>query len=255
MTTRKDLDIIATSYHVRRNPQTLISQLMKRKQSFLLRQNNYMTTIIHGHKEIAFPNRHEGGFKINQLWVFRSVKKDAVAFLKANPGYSMPEKLPVNRYNYDCTATDDELTGTDINSAYWTIAFKIGVISGRTYNLAGAEEYKVVRLAALAVLGKDKPFLRYEKGSKVRNEYVIVKDGVEGLQNLYRAIRYTCYLHMDAIAKMLGNDFESYKTDCIYYKDTPENRAIVHDYLSKEGFSFKQLVHESKISEDDDKQS
>lgn len=247
MTTRKDLQIVETDFRVRNNPKVLIAQLIKRKKDFLLRENSYMTTVIHNNKEIAFPNRSENGFKISQLWVFRSVKNDAKSFLANNPDFSMPKKLPTNRFNYDCDVTDDNLTGTDINSAYWTIAYKMGIISQRTYTLAGADDFKVVRLAALAVLGKDKPFLKYEKGKPLKNEYVVIKDPVAGLQDLYRAIRYTCYLHMDAIAELLGNDFECYKTDCIYYKDTPKNRKIVHNYLSKEGFSFKQLVYDNKI--------
>lgn len=246
MTTRSDLQIIETDFRIRSNPQVLIAQLIKRKKDFLLRQNSYMTTVIHNNKEIAFPNRKEDGFKISQLWVFRSVKNDAKAFLQRNPDFKLPTKLPTNKFNYECSVSkDDELTGTDINSAYWTIAYKLGVISERTYQLAGADEFKVVRLAALAVLGKDKPFQKYEKGIVKKNDYVILKEPVAGLQDLYKAIRYTCYLHMDAIAKMLGNDFECYKTDCIYYKDTPENRKLVHNYLSSEGFTFKQLVYQS----------
>lgn len=252
MTTRKDLQIVETDFRVRNNPKVLIKQLIKRKKDFLLRQNSYMTTVIHNNKEIAFPNRTESGFKISQLWVFRSVKNDAKSFLAQNPEFTLPKKLPTNRFNYDCEVTNDNLTGTDINSAYWTIAYKMGIISKRTYELAGADDFKVVRLAALAVLGKDKPFVKYEKGKEIKNDYVIVKDPVAGLQDLYKAIRYTCYLHMDAIANLLGNDFECYKTDCIYYVDKPKNRKLVHNYLTKEGFTFKQLVYEKNILKEEE---
>jgi hypothetical protein len=41
---------------------------------------------------------------------------------------------------------------------------------------------------------------------------------------------------------MLKDDFESWKTDCIYYRDTPENRKIVHNYFEEREMLFKQLV-------------
>lgn len=49
---------------------------------------------------------------------------------------------------------------------------------------------------------------------------------------------------MNQLAKILGDEFEAYRTDCIYYRDTLDNRKIVHDYLSKNGFDFKQLVYD-----------
>lgn len=244
MTTKKELDIVATKYQVRSNPKVLIKRLISKQKDFFLRENSFMVTVIYNHKEIAFPNRKADGFKINQLWVFRSVKLDAIRFLNENPDFELPKKLPTNRYNYDCDIDDSELTGTDINSAYWNIALKLGVISENTFKMAGLDEYKVVRLAALAVLGKHKPFHRYERGVLVRNSPLIIKEPHEKLQDIYRAIRYTCYQIMDKLAVMLGNDFECYKTDCIYYRDTPENRKLVHDFLSSEGFTFKQLIRE-----------
>ena len=36
--------------------------------------------------------------------------------------------------------------------------------------------------------------------------------------------------------------FESWKTDCIYYRDTPENRQIVHNYFEEREMLFKQLI-------------
>jgi hypothetical protein len=40
----------------------------------------------------------------------------------------------------------------------------------------------------------------------------------------------------------LGKDFEAYRTDCIYYRDTMENRKKVYAYLDERGFEYKQLV-------------
>ena len=43
-----------------------------------------------------------------------------------------------------------------------------------------------------------------------------------------------------------------YRTDCIYYRDTLDNRKIVHDYLFKNGFEFKQLVYDEVDTENED---
>ena len=56
-------------------------------------------------------------------------------------------------------------------------------------------------------------------------------------------IRYRCYQMMNEIAQILGNEFEAYRTDCIYYRDTKENRELVQNYLKEHGFDFKQLVY------------
>jgi hypothetical protein len=46
---------------------------------------------------------------------------------------------------------------------------------------------------------------------------------------------------MNKLRKMLGEDFLAYKTDCIYYIDTPENREKVRDYFTQNDLTFKQL--------------
>jgi hypothetical protein len=48
------------------------------------------------------------------------------------------------------------------------------------------------------------------------------------------------------MASMLGEDFICYKTDCIYYKDTPKNREIVQVYLDSVDMEWKQLVEPEK---------
>jgi hypothetical protein len=47
---------------------------------------------------------------------------------------------------------------------------------------------------------------------------------------------------------MLGEEFDCYKTDCIYYRDTEVNRKIVHDYFEEREMLFKQLVYSSMDS-------
>jgi hypothetical protein len=47
---------------------------------------------------------------------------------------------------------------------------------------------------------------------------------------------------MGELSMVLGKDFEAYRTDCIYYRDTMENRKKVYAYLDERGFEYKQLV-------------
>ena len=115
-----------------------------------------------------------------------------------------------------------------------------GVITQRTY-LRGLEiKDKSLRLAALANLASSKEY-QVIRGGEITDETVVLKyDPV--LQRIYNNIRYACYGHMAEMAKLLGDDFICYKTDCIYYRDTPENREKVHTYLDSVGLDWKQLV-------------
>ena len=47
---------------------------------------------------------------------------------------------------------------------------------------------------------------------------------------------------MSQIKKKLGRDFLCYKTDCIYYIDTKDNRAIVKQFFEEKDLFMKQLV-------------
>jgi hypothetical protein len=88
-------------------------------------------------------------------------------------------------------------------------------------------------------MGKGKDYFVIKEG-KVTNE--VAKIGYdEDMDNLYKAIRYTCFKYMQILKKMLGDDFICYRTDCIYYVDIPENRKMVRDYLKEQDMSMKQL--------------
>ena len=66
------------------------------------------------------------------------------------------------------------------------------------------------------------------------------------MQKVYNNIRYICYEHMMIMAKMLGEDFICYKTDCIYYRDTPANRDMIQTYLDTVSLEWKQLIEPDK---------
>jgi hypothetical protein len=43
------------------------------------------------------------------------------------------------------------------------------------------------------------------------------------------------------LSMMLGDDFDSWKVDCIYYRDSPQNRKIVTEYFIAKDMLYKQL--------------
>ena len=60
-------------------------------------------------------------------------------------------------------------------------------------------------------------------------------------KKIFKYIRLVCFNMMHDLSKKLGPDFDCWKTDCIYYRDTPENRKLVQDYFIIKNMDFKQL--------------
>lgn len=242
---KEQLDVTQQVFKKNANPEILLERLKKTKQDFLYRKTNHMVSIIADGVEYIYKPRvktNDIHFPPNQLWIFNAVKKDAIAFLQSNPNFELPQKLPVNVTNYEYDDSYGEITGTDVNSAYWVIAFNMGVISEKLFLACNKPSHKVVRLASLAVLGRVFTYEKYVGG--VKSDSFIVESQDARLKTLYKSIRYKCYEMMGELAIMLGKDFEAYRTDCIYYRDTKENRIKVYDYLKARNFEFKQLVYE-----------
>lgn len=229
-----------------KNPNILIDQLKKQRKSFYVRQTKNVTTIICDGVETNFTNYSEKPlFPINQLFIFKMVTDDAYRWLKMNPDYPCNQKLPTNAYNFDYDLDNGTLTGTDISSAYWYIAHKIGVISNKTFVKLLDPKFKTTKLASLAVLGRQMVYDEYVDG-EILPEKVVLRDKNASLVAIYRHIRYECYRHMIEMSMLLGRNFFCYKTDCIYYRDTQENKKIVYDYLESQGFDFNQVVYDDE---------
>ena len=234
--------IVESRFQPSANPKMILNRLVKKGETFVYRETKFMTQIVYQGVETIYKSRDTKSFPANKLFIFKMVKNDAMKFLEKNPNWEVPEKYPVNQTNYDYDASYGVITGTDINSAYWVIAHKLGVISDNTYTKAQGNDWKVIRLAALAVLGRSVAYQEYIGGVKQKNPIVVPSEDPR-ISLLYRSIRYKCFEMMTAIAELLGNDFEAYRTDCIYYRDTEDNRRKVYEYLDAEGFSYKQLEY------------
>ena len=168
------------------------------------------------------------------------VQSDVNKFLKINPYIDIPPKVNTIEYNYKYNDDIGKITATDLDHAFWRIAYVKGYITKKTYEKGLPSIGKAIRLASLSVLGRGKKFDKYVDG--VFKEKIEVKKSDTTLQKVYVDIRYSCYYMMYELSQLLGEDFDCWKTDCIYYRDTPENRKIVHNYFEEREMLFKQLV-------------
>jgi hypothetical protein len=211
------------------------------KATGLIKKGVFTDEIVWGNYSYIIPKlnkKKQSSFK-RGMFLFGMVKKDVKEYLKENE-VRLPKRYGQIEFNEDLEWDEDgRITGTDLNHAYWRIAFNLGIISGRTYERGLKDEFKEVRLAALSTLGGKKKYNKIENGLITDNYFII--EGDEELRKVYTLIRYTCYRYMSIIKKKLGKDFICYKTDCIYYLDTKENRKLVNDFFNEKDLLMKQL--------------
>jgi hypothetical protein len=216
-------------------------RLVGGKHSFLIRKGSEVNQIIHGknHYLFATPNRN---FPKNKLFLFKKVSDDVKKYLSQNSIIDLPPKKNTQDFNLEYDVNNGVITGTDLDHAYWRIAYVKGYISKNTYEHGIKDERsKSIRLATLGVLGTEQKFDRYENGEYV--ETIIHRRENKLMKTVYKDIRYTCFYMMYEIALMLGEDFESWNTDCIYYRDSKKNREIVNSFFDMHNMLFKQLTY------------
>ena len=219
----------------------ILQRLKKTRADAYYRRGSFSDEIIWEGRKFLFPSGKATAK--TGMWVFRSVSRDVKAYAT---GRRVRESsaLPVNMWNDKLRKFRGKITGTDVDHAYWRIAYQEGVISMKTYQRGLEIKDKSLRLAALANLASSKEY-QIIRGGVITDETVVLRhDPVH--KRIYNNIRYACYAHMAEMAKLLGEDFICYKTDCIYYKDRPENREKVQTYLDSVGLDWKQLVEPQK---------
>lgn len=215
------------------------NKLVKGKGDFLIRFGSECNELIFDNAHNVFATKNKN-FDSKLLCLFNMVQTDVKNFLNINPYIDIPPKVNTIEFNYSYNDQIGTLTATDLDHAFWRIAYVKGYITKKTYEKGLPSSGKAIRLASLSVLGRGKKFDRYVNGKYV--ETVVMKKPDALLQKVYVDIRYSCYYMMYELSKILGDDFECWKTDCIYYRDTPENRKIVHNYFEEREMIFKQLV-------------
>lgn len=224
--------------HIKGCHKRAVSKLQKAKKNFLLREGTDCCELIVDGTCYVFSTSTR--FPISKLFMFNMVRRDAMAFLEAHENVFLPDEYPTAYYNEDYDDENGKIIGFDINHAYWRIAYNLGIISENTYRKGLGSDCKAVRLAALSTLGRKKAFKQFEKGGQL-DEYLITQEKHDDLSRLYTLIRFTCFEMMYEASEILGEDFDAWKTDCIYFRDTEENRSAMNEFFSSKGLTYKIL--------------
>jgi len=228
----------------KRVPMTrMYTNLVEGKGDFLIRRGSECNELIFDGNHNIYATQSKN-FPSNKIFLFNLVSANAKKFLETNPFIELPPKKPVTFYSYTYNLEKGTLTGTDLDHAYWRIAYVKGYISKKTYNYGLDDTAKPLRLATLSVLGREKVFEKWEQGEYVEN--IVLKPKDEQLRMVYADIRYSCFYMMYELSLLLDKDFFCWKTDCIYYRNTPNNIKIVQDYFNEREMLWKQLFYDDK---------
>jgi hypothetical protein len=221
----------------------IMRRMSVEKSDGYIRSGTFSSEVVWGNTSFIFPiaaKKKHSEFK-KGMFLFGMVRKDAKNFLAKGIKFKLPKRNPSVEYNMKyVNGYDGAITATDLNHAYWRIAYNLGIITKHAYIKGLEVDSKATRLAALSTLGSSKKYFIIKNGD-VTNEMITV-GGDEQLAKLYTYIRYTCFKMMKDVKKMLGDDFLGYKVDCIYYVKSKENIALVRNYFKEKGLVMKQLV-------------
>lgn len=203
----------------------------------MYRENLFGSELIWGDYRYMFPNA-KGKKSMKDLFIFSMVRRDAMNYLKKNKVKDSGWASSIT-YNSKVNLSARKMIGTDIDGAYWSIAYKMGIITENTYSRGLLVKQKHLLLASLSSLGRDKRYTIVSDG-KFTGDTVIIK-GNDQLKLLYKKIRYACFGYMKKLARIIGNDFVAYKTDCIYYLYSLENVRKVKTFLEAEDIDYKMV--------------
>lgn len=226
----------------------LLEKLKRRKANGYFREGSYSDEIIWDDRKFVIPAKR--GINTG-IWAFRAVLSDVRLYIDERR-IREKQRLPVNLWNDKMKKFRGKITATDVDHAYWRIAYLQGVITEKTYKKGLELKRKDLRLAALANLASSKEYKIIKDGEITKKTKVLRYDPI--LHKVYNNIRFTCFEYMMEMAKMLGEDFICYKTDCIYYKDTEQNRLMIQTYLDSNNLEWKQLVEPERPKNEDEEE-
>ena len=218
------------------NPKKFIKTLVDGKMTFAIRESSECTEVLLDDTHIVYAST--SNFPRKKVYLFRLVKNEILKWLSKNELVLPPNHHSIE-YNYEYDYEKDEMTGTDLNHAYWRIAYTTGLISEKTYIAGLDNDCKALRLATISTLGREKKFNNYKNGQLGRSFVYQKRD--EKLQDVYKYVRLTCFNYMYEASKLLGKDFFAWKTDCLYYKNTEENIKMVQEFFDSKNLTYKQL--------------
>jgi hypothetical protein len=232
----------SVTYTSKTSEDFIFRRMVEEKANGYIKKGTFTNELVWGHNSYIFPcmdKKRQMAFK-KGMFLFGMVRKDVKIYLKSNV-VKLPKKYGQIEYTKELNEElFGKITATDLNHAYWRIAYNLNIISENTYQKGLNDQFKAVRLAALSTMGANKKY-QIIKDGKIIDEYKIVY-GDDNLKDVYKLIRLTCYKYMNQVKKKLGKDFLCYKTDCIYYIDNQYNRKIVNDFFKEKDLYMKQLV-------------
>lgn len=217
---------------------SFIAELKEGKLDFSVREGSECVEIFLDDTHYVFASKK--AFPQRKINLFKTVSNDVKKWIAVNK-VVMPIENKQTHYNYDFDAENKILSGTDLNHAYWRIAWLLGVISEKTYISGLDDDCKELRLATLSVLGRQTIVDVYKNGIIVDKQ--VHKQGDKELKSVYNMIRYTCYDYMRQLSEMLGDDFFCWKTDGIYYNNTDANIMLVQGFFDDKNLTYKQLSY------------
>ena len=227
-----------------KNSNSLLENYITLRKDFKVRTSPNIIEIITSTGQKMYHHRNER-FK-DGLYLFRMVRKDVENFMAENGSIVPYRELPVNYSNVNFDYSN-KIIGIDINNAYWSVAHLKGYITKKTFDkgLEQKDGMKSIRLSCLSTLGKSKLYRVYQSGQFIGEEEI--NDDFY-LQEIYKDIRFSTYGVMNEIAEELGNDFCCWKTDCIFFTDTDENREKVKGIIEEYQLTCKiEEVKSNKI--------
>lgn len=229
--------------HRRGDWKITVDKLVKNKSNFMLYVGGESATIVTQTSSITY-TKATPNFPPKHLCLFKMVKDDATKYLDEHGDFEIDTDFRSTKYNYDYDDSRGEIVGYDIDHAYWRVAYLIGAISEKTYERGLFDDAKATRLAALSTLGRRKVFTQYEDG--VPAGKVVDKAGDNRYAKIYRKIRQETFRIMHDASELLADEFDCWKVDCIYFRDSPQNRELMDAYLEDRRITYKILEHEEE---------
>lgn len=223
---RKEIYNVGVDYYLGR------MEILKAKG--LYRETMFGTEIIWEGTKYHFSKRDQKDSKKN-VFIFAMVKRDAENYLKKHKLKRM-KRLPAKVTNKNVQVRRRQEWPADMDDAFWTIAYNLHIISKNTFT-RGLLLGKAICNAALAALGSDKPFYEIING-RLKKSRAIYR-GDDQLKLVYAKIRHRCLLYMRQLAKLLGDGFIQYETDCIRYVKTKKNMEMVRKFMEQHRLEYK----------------
>ncbi len=214
-----------------------IDVLKKMKKNFQVERSGSFVSIKYEKGTVKYVDRTFGGIKGAHLsnMVRRDVKKQIeVVPPEAIHHLNSPPTVYVNPIEAD-KVVGDYCYHVDIKNCYWETAFKLGIITKRTY-LSGLRErkWKMGRNAAIGSLDKKTIVEYYEKGHLINTERMHMPPNCRWARLM--VINKVDEIAQNGIRKVLKDRFVMFLTDCFIVKAS--GIVDICQYLKECGYEY-----------------